>query len=82
MIIVTERVYNMVLISCSSSSFQSVACNVLNLLAATFVDFINTDGYKKVMLPHAHTAYTSKSTRLPLRFWHTQYVKAFGPVQK
>ena len=82
MIIVTARAYNMVLISCSSPPFQSVACKVLNLLAATFVNFINTDGYKEVMLLHAHNAHTSKSTRLPLCFWHTQYVKASGPVQK
>lgn len=82
MVVVTARAYKMVLISCSSPSFQSVACKVLCPLVATFVNSINTDGYVKVVLLHAQNAHTSKSTRLSLCFWHMQYVKASGPVQK
>lgn len=47
-VIATARIYNMVLISCSSLSFQSVSfCKVLNPLATTFVNVINTDGHKR-----------------------------------
>lgn len=66
----------MVLSSRSSSSFQSRACKVHSHLTATFVDFINTDVYTKVVPLHAQNAGTWKVPDCHYTFWHRQYVKA------
>ena len=51
-----STVYNTVLIYCFSASFKFIAWNVLSSLMGTFVDFMNGNGYTKVVCLYTHNA--------------------------
>lgn len=63
-------------------SFISIS-EVYNPLAATFVDFIHTDGYIRVVPLHAQNAGTPEGPDCRSIFWHSQYVTfLLGPIKR
>lgn len=69
----SSTIFNTALIYLSSPSFKFIAWNVLSYLMATFVDFMNWDGYTKVVCLYTHNAGSSQTTKSSS---HTQYVQA------
>lgn len=59
----SSTIFNTALIYLSSPSFKFIAWNVLSYLMATFVDFMNWDGYTKVVCLYTHNAGSSQTTK-------------------